>query len=37
MTTQTHITPSSGLISAASIENIREPGSRQSGLGPDRQ
>jgi hypothetical protein len=29
VTTPTHITTSGGLISAAFIENIREPGSRQ--------
>jgi hypothetical protein len=29
MTTPTHITTSGGLISAAFIENIRKPGSRQ--------
>jgi len=30
----THITTSGGLISAAFIENIREPGSRQRGVEP---
>lgn len=30
----THITTSGGLISAAFIENVREPGSRQRGLEP---
>ncbi len=34
MTTPTHITTSGGLISAAFIENIREPGSRQRGVEP---
>ena len=32
MTTPTHITTSGGLISAAFIENVREPGSRQRGV-----
>ena len=32
--TTTHITTSGGLISAAFIENVREPGSRQRGVGP---
>lgn len=32
---KTHITPSGGLISAAFIENIREPGSRQGGVEPE--
>jgi len=31
MPTPTHITTSGGLISAAFIENVREPGSRQRG------
>ena len=31
MSTPTHITTSGGLISAAFIENVREPGSRQRG------
>ncbi|MBC7251087.1 MAG: hypothetical protein H5T62_12480 [Anaerolineae bacterium] len=35
MTTSTHITTSGGLISAAFIENIREPGSRQRGVEPE--
>ncbi|MCP4535873.1 MAG: N-6 DNA methylase [Chloroflexi bacterium] len=34
MTTPTHITTSGGLISAAFIENVREPGSRQRGVKP---
>ena len=34
MTLQSHITTSGGLISAAFIENIREPGSRQRGVEP---
>jgi hypothetical protein len=35
MTTPSHITTSGGLISAAFIENIREPSSRQRGVEPD--
>jgi len=34
MPTSTHITTSGGLISAAFIENVREPGSRQRGVKP---
>ena len=34
MTTPTHITTSGGLISAAFIDNIREPSSRQRGVEP---
>jgi len=34
MSVLTHITTSGGLISAASIENVREPGSRQRGVEP---
>ena len=34
MPTPTHITTSGGLISAAFIENVREPGSRQRGVKP---
>ena len=34
VTTSTHITTSGGLISAAFVENIREPGSRQRGVEP---
>ena len=34
MTPPTHITTSGGLISAAFIENVREPGSRQRGVEP---
>lgn len=34
MSVLTHITTSGGLISAASIENSREPGSRQRGVEP---
>ncbi len=34
MTTRTHIHTSGGLISAAFIENVREPGSRQRGVEP---
>lgn len=34
MTTATHITTFGGLISAAFIENVREPGSRQRGFEP---
>ena len=35
MTTSTHITTSGGLISAAFIENVRQPGSRQRGVEPE--
>mgnify|MGYP001050958418 CR=1 FL=1 len=35
MTTPTHITTSGGLISAAFVENVREPGSRQRGVEPE--
>ena len=35
MASSTHITSSGGLISAAFIENIREPGSRQRGVEPE--
>jgi hypothetical protein len=35
MTTLTHITTSGGLISAAFIENVREPDSRQRGVEPE--
>jgi len=35
MTTPTHITTSGGLISAAFIENVRQPGSRQRGVEPE--
>jgi hypothetical protein len=35
MTTPTHIHTSGGLISAAFLENIREPGSRQRGVEPE--
>jgi len=34
MISPTHITTSGGLISAAFIENVREPGSRQRGVKP---
>ena len=34
MSNSTHISTSGGLISAAFIENVREPGSRQSGVEP---
>ena len=34
MATTTHIPPSGGLISAAFIEKVREPGSRQPGVKP---
>jgi hypothetical protein len=34
MATSIHITTSGGLISAAFIENVREPGSRQRGVEP---
>jgi hypothetical protein len=33
MTTSTHITTSGGLISAAFTENVRQPASRQRGVG----
>ena len=32
MTTPTHVSTSGGLNSAAFIENVREPGSRQRGV-----
>ncbi len=35
MNTQSHIDPSGGLMSAAFIENVREPGSRQRGVEPE--
>jgi len=35
VTTPTHITTSGGLISAAFVENVREPGSRQRGVEPE--
>ena len=35
MTPHTHISTSGGLISAAFVENVREPGSRQIGVEPE--